>query len=82
MGLLKTIAIIILVYYVVKILSRIFAPFLIRYVAKKAERKFTEQFKQHAANQRQKEGEVTIERAPKTNTSKKVGEYIDFEEID
>lgn len=84
MGVLRTIAIIILVIYGLRILSRLFAPLLLRYVAKKAEKKFSEQFKQHAQNQKQqpREGETVIDKGPTTKTSKKVGEYIDFEEVD
>ena len=82
-NLLRTIAIIILVIYALRVLGRLFAPLLLRYVAKKAEKKFSEQFKQHAQNQQQpKEGETVIDKASKTKPSKKVGEYIDFEEVD
>ncbi|MBC8757410.1 DUF4834 family protein [Kordia sp. YSTF-M3] len=83
MGVLRTIAIIILVIYGLRILARLFAPVMIRYVAKKAEKKFSEQFKQHAENQqRTKEGETSIDKMPDTKSSKNVGEYIDFEEVD
>ncbi|WP_430408944.1 DUF4834 family protein [Kordia sp.] len=84
MGVLRTIAIVILAIYGLRILGRLFAPFLLRYVAKKAEKKFSEQFKQHAKNQQQqpREGETVIDKAPKTKPSKNVGEYIDFEEVD
>ena len=44
MGLLKTILIILLVYYGVKLLSRMFAPILMRFVAKKAEKRFGQHF--------------------------------------
>jgi len=84
MGLLKTIFIIILIYYALKVLSKLFAPLLLRYVAKKAEKKFSEKFNQHAKNQQQqpREGETVIDKGPKSKPSKKVGEYIDFEEVD
>lgn len=87
MGLLRTILIIALVYYGIKILSRIFAPFLIKYAAKKAEQRFGGQFKGFQGNQKQepplKEGEVTIDKIPKTkNSNKDVGDYVDYEEID
>ncbi|MGH1387549.1 DUF4834 family protein [Kordia sp.] len=85
MGVLRTIAIIILVMYALRILGRLFAPFMIRYVAKKAERRFSEQFNQHAQHneqQRTKEGETTIDKVPNNKSSKNVGEYIDFEEVD
>nr|WP_298420597.1 DUF4834 family protein [uncultured Kordia sp.] len=83
-NLLRTIAIIILVIYGLRILGRLFGPLLLRYVAKKAEKKFSEQFKQHAKNQQQspREGETVIDKGSKTKPSKKVGEYIDFEEVD
>ncbi|WP_420573921.1 DUF4834 family protein [Kordia sp.] len=83
MGVLRTIFIIILVVYGIRILSRLFAPFMLRYVAKKAEKQFSAQFKQHAESQQQtREGETTIDKMPNTRSSKNVGEYIDFEEVD
>lgn len=87
MGLLRTILIIALVYYGIKILSRIFAPFLIKYAAKKAEQRFGDQFGGFQGRSKQevpkKEGEVTIDKIPKTKTSnKEVGDYVDYEEID
>ena len=53
MGLLRTILIIALVYYGIKILSRIFAPFLLKYAAKKAEQRFGDQFGQFQKGQKQ-----------------------------
>ncbi|MDP5082107.1 MAG: DUF4834 family protein [Winogradskyella sp.] len=90
MGLLKTILIILLFYFGFKILARIFAPLLLRFVAKKAEEKFGGQFGgfNNQANQRQQqkqnEGETVIDKMPKQNknSNEKVGEYIDYEEID
>ncbi|MBU2951972.1 DUF4834 family protein [Tamlana agarivorans] len=87
MGLLRTILIIALVYYGLKILSRIFAPFLMKYVSKKAEERFGGQFGQFQREPKKEnskqEGEVTIDKIPQTKTSnKKVGDYVDFEEID
>ncbi|KAB1071412.1 DUF4834 family protein [Tamlana haliotis] len=87
MGVLRTIIIIALVYYGIKILSRLFAPFLMKYVSKKAEERFGGQFGQFQQGQKRetsnKEGEVTIDKIPQTKTSnKKVGDYVDFEEID
>ncbi|WP_353777881.1 DUF4834 family protein [Winogradskyella sp. 3972H.M.0a.05] len=87
MGLLRTILIILLIWYGVKILSRLFAPYLARYVVKKAEQRFGQQFGdfQNQANQKQqKEGETVIDKMPNNTTAsnKNVGEYIDYEEID
>lgn len=88
MGLLRTILIIALVYYGIKVLSRIFAPFLLKYAAKKAEQRFGDQFGQFQKDQQRqetqkKEGEITIDKIPKTKTSNQdVGEYVDYEEIE
>lgn len=87
MGLLKTILIIALVYYGIKVLSRIFAPFLVKFAAKKAEEQFGGQFGQFQKQQRQeakkKEGETIIDKIPETKSSNKtVGEYVDYEEIE
>ncbi len=87
MGLLKTIFIILLVYYGFKVLARLFAPFLIKFAAKKAEQRFGGQFGQGAKNtnnpSQKKEGEVTIDKIPNTKASNKdVGDYVDYEEID
>lgn len=90
MGLLRTILIILLVYFGFKILARLFAPLLIRFVAKKAEQKFGEQFggfknpNQQRQEQKQKEGETVIDKMPNQNkkSNDKVGEYVDYEEVD
>jgi len=86
MGFLRTILIILLVYYGAKILTRLFAPYLLKYLSKKAERRFGGQFGgfQQQPPKTRKEGEVTIDKVPNQNTSsnKEVGEYVDYEEID
>jgi len=90
MGLLRTILIILLFYFGFKILARLFAPLLVRFVAKKAEQKFGEQFggfknpNQQREQQKQKEGETVIDKMPNENkaSNSKVGEYIDYEEVE
>lgn len=84
-GLIKTILIIAVVYYGFKILSRLFAPYLAKYVHKKAAERFGQQFNQYQKpEQPQKEGEVSIDKKPpkKKSSNKDVGEYVDYEEID
>ena len=83
-GLVRTLLIILAIYFGVKILARLFSPFLIRFVAKKAEERFGGQFgSQQQQEPPKKEGEVTIDKMPNTKTSNKdVGEYVDYEEID
>lgn len=81
-GFLRTILIILLIYYGFKVLSRLFAPFLMKFVAKKAEERFGNQFNKQQEPPK-KEGEVTIDKVPNTKSSNKnVGDYIDYEEID
>ena len=57
-----------------------------RYVAKKAEQKFGGQFNQYQQPQpeKKKEGETSIDKMPSESktSNKKVGEYVDYEEID
>lgn len=84
-GLFRVILIILLIYYGIKILSRLFAPLLLKYIAKKAEQKFGGSFQERSQQQKppNKEGEVTIDKVPNIKTSNKnVGEYVDYEEID
>ena len=86
-GFIRTILILLLIYYGIKLLTRLFAPFLIKYVTKKAQQRFGGEFeqfqKQHQREKYKKEGEITIDKVPNTKTSNKdVGEYIDYEEID
>ncbi len=83
-GFARTILIILLVYFGVKILSRLFAPVLFKYVSKKAEKKFGQQFGGFQTKETpKKEGEISIDKIPKTKESNKdAGEYVDYEEID
>ncbi|MCG2461373.1 DUF4834 family protein [Flavobacteriaceae bacterium F89] len=89
MGFLRTILIIVLVYYLLKILGRLFAPQLFRYAAKKTEKHFRERFGGFTdfdtANS-DREGDVIIKekqsKKPSSDSKEKVGEYIDFEEIE
>jgi hypothetical protein len=84
---LKTIAIIFLIYLLLKYLGRIFVPILLKRFANKMQDRFQGQFHQQYQDTQkppQEEGKVTIE---KTNTSTKtksdnVGDYVDFEEVE
>ncbi len=87
-GFARTLLIILAVYFIVKILSRLFMPYMLRFVAKKAEQRFGQQFEAYGRNPQQKQrqdvGETVIDKMPNNNKSsnKDVGEYIDYEEID
>jgi len=86
MVVLQTILFLIIVYYIAKILLKWLAPKLLNYAVQKTEKRFQEQFGQFHNGQRpgEREGETTVRKTqnPKSNPSKKVGEYIDFEEIE
>lgn len=82
-GLIRTILIILLVYYGFKALARIFGPVLFKYAAKKAEQQFGQQFESNRQERKTKVGETIIDKVPnKKASNKEVGEYVDFEEID
>lgn len=87
MGFLKTVLVILLVYYLLKLLARWFAPKLFSYAARKTEERFREQFgnfQTHEGGNEQAVGDVTIDKKPtgKNNASQEVGEYIEFEELE
>lgn len=84
-GFVRMILIIMLIYFGIKILSRLFAPILLKFVAKKAEERFGGPYQRGQQNQKtEKEGEVTIDKMPNKGKSsnEKVGDYIDYEEIE
>ena len=85
MAFLRTILIIILVYYLLKILARLFAPKILSYAAKKTESHFKQAFDTQTRNNKEEQvGDVIINKKSKKKNegSEKVGEYIDFEELD
>jgi hypothetical protein len=83
-GLLRTIAIFIIIYYAFKFFSRYIAPIFLKKVISNVEKKYKEQ-----QNQQQdtttggKVGETVIAKKPSNQKegNKTVGEYVDFEEI-
>lgn len=81
---LKTILIILLVYYIFKIVMRFAFPFLVKKFMGKVEKKFQEQQENQTNNQTTKVGETIVDKTP--NSDKKsndsVGEYVDYEEIE
>ena len=80
----KVLAIIFLTYFFFKYTIRLLAPFLIKRFTNKMQDKFRQEFNQQYKNNDSKEGEVTIENKKKSSNSKtdKVGDYVDFEEVD
>ncbi|MGB5378191.1 DUF4834 family protein [Muriicola sp.] len=87
MGFLKTLLIIILVYYLLRLIGRWLAPKVFNYAAKKTERHFREAFEQANMGGNTRDQNVQdLHNSQKSNntrtSSKEVGEYIDFEEIE
>jgi hypothetical protein len=80
-GFFRTILIIIIFYYVFKLIGRLLFPIFF----KKMVSKFESQMKQQGFDQKKEDikvGETTIERKPTFREPEKhIGEYVDFEEI-
>lgn len=83
-GFIRTLVIIVLFYYLFKFAFRILAPILVNKMAKKAEENFRQQqqsyYRQNQNNTQQQTNHSTSKK--ELREKKKVGEYIDFEEID
>lgn len=83
-GLIKALVWILFIYYALKFLMRLLAPYFLQQVVKKAEQNFQQQ-QQNYRNQQQQQQQQNQQ--PPSNfenpqEKKKVGEYIDFEEIE
>lgn len=82
-SLVRTIVIIVIVYYAIKIFARLVLPSLVQKGVKNMQQKMYDQYRHQNANTR-KDGEVIIEkkRNSKINTDPNKGEYVDFEEVE
>lgn len=82
MNFLRTILILVVAYYVIKILVKLFAPYLLKKVVTKVQKRTAQQFQQQQDNV--ETGKTVVDKKPhnvqQNNTS--IGEYVDFEEID
>ena len=83
MGLLRTIAIIIIVYYAFKFIGKYIMPLFLKQVVKNVEKKMRDQqenkYKQATGNI----GETVIDKKPANTkeSSKDVGDYVDYEDV-
>jgi len=92
MTFLKTILIVLLVYYGLKFILKLASPYIMRYVVKKAGQKFGSGFQgaytqsdfTSSTSDNTQEGSITIDKVPQPKRKSKstVGEYVDYEEID
>ncbi len=83
-GFLRTILIIILIYYGLKFVGKLLFPIFFQKMVKNVEKKVREQQGYQDPQNNVKEGETTIDRKPTQNkeSNNNVGEYIDYEEVD
>jgi len=81
MGLLKTIAILIIIYYALKFVGKYIMPLFIKKVISNVEKKYKQQ--QEQQEPKGKVGETSIaKKPPKTKESNKnIGDYVDYEEV-
>lgn len=85
-GTLKVIFYIVAFYYIFKFLARIFFPVLVKKAVEKAAQNFEQQQRQYQGYQSARTSnndEIIYDttKSDKPRETKKVGEYIDFEEI-
>ena len=86
-GFIKAIFYIIAFYYIFKFLARLFLPVIVKKVVEKAGKNFQNQQQNGQGSSWQRtpnNDEVIIDTsdAKKSRETKKVGEYVDYEEID
>ena len=78
-GFIRTLAYIILFYYLFKFAMRLLAPYLVQKVAKKAEEHIKKQFEQQ---QQQYQSTTQSQQETPKKEKKIVGDYIDYEEVE
>jgi len=82
MGLLRTIAIIVIVYYVFKFISKYILPLFLQKIVKDVQKKYNEQQQNQHENTTGKVGETVIAKKPvEPKSNKDVGDYVDYEEV-
>lgn len=79
-GFIKIIFYILAFYYIFRFLARLFLPILAKKVVEKASQQFQQQ-QQNTKNQ-QDTTQAETSKSDKPEEKKKVGEYVDFEEIE
>ncbi|KAB1154706.1 DUF4834 family protein [Tenacibaculum aiptasiae] len=84
MNFLRTLLIILVAYYAVKFVVRLFAPYLIKKAVDKVQKRAEQQYQNQQQKTDVEEGKTIIDKKPQNNkqSNNSVGEYVDFEEID
>lgn len=84
-GFIKTLFYLIAIYYILRFLARIFLPILVKKAVEKAGQNFQQQQNRHYQQQNQRQDDsitVDVSKAARPRSTKKVGEYVDYEELD
>lgn len=81
-GFIKILFYFIAFYYVFKFLARLFLPVLVKKVVEKAGQNFQQQHQYTQSYSNKEEVILDITKTSKPRETKKVGDYVDFEEID
>ena len=86
-GFIRTIFYILIIYYILKFLARLFLPLLVKKVVEKAGENFQKQQQNSQDNSWKKtpnndEIIYNATNAKNPHETKKVGDYVDYEEID
>lgn len=82
MVVLQTILLVIIVYYVLKILWKWLLPRILNYAVKKTAQHVEGSFQSNDFKRKKNYSKFQKKQQPKSNPTKKVGEYIEFEEIE
>lgn len=87
-GFIRTLLYMVAFYYIFRFLARIFFPILVKKAVEKAGEEFEQQQRrQYNSNQSQQAKSTTdiytsTTKSDKPHETKKIGEYVDYEEID
>jgi len=82
MGLLRTIGILIIIYYAIKFIGKYIMPMFIKKVVSNVEKKYKKQQEQQQEPKGEVGETVIAKTPPKTKESNKsVGDYVDYEDV-
>lgn len=83
-GFIRTVLIIVAIFYIFRFLARLLAPYLMKKVIQKAQGSFQQRYEQQFNGNQQQTHTKTNKSAekPPLRSTKKVGEYIDYEELE
>ena len=84
MNLLRTLFIILIAYYAVRFVVKLFAPYLIKKAVDKVQKKAAQQYQSQQEKREVEEGKTIIDKKPQNGnqSNNSVAEYVDFVEID